>query len=231
MRCLIIVGVLIFLVAAAAVGAENLVMNPSAEESAGNGIPKGWGRYVAAGGVRVAATADEKHSGESAACLELDKWDTPKDAQDAPENHSVSGAIILAENDGYRVDGALPCMPGARYAFSFWYKGTIPAAKVTVSGWPSEKADRDQRIAVPVSGKPLRPMAAVCRQLPHPGGRRTVRCVDPGLGPRGQGIAQRQSWSSLGPGVPLPFGANPVRYRQTWLAIRPSSRRPRILRP
>ncbi|NLF69529.1 MAG: hypothetical protein GX575_10805 [Candidatus Anammoximicrobium sp.] len=111
MRCLIIVGVLIFLVAAAAVGAENLVMNPSAEESAGNGIPKGWGRYVAAGGVRVAATADEKHSGESAACLELDKWDTPKDAQDAPENHSVSGAIILAENDGYRVDGALPCMP------------------------------------------------------------------------------------------------------------------------
>lgn len=157
MRCLVIVGMLIFLVAATAVGAENLMTNPSAEESADNGMPKGWGRYVGAGGVRVAATTDEKHSGESAACLELDKWYTPKDTQDAPENHSVSGAIILAENDGYRVDGALSCIPGARYAFSFWYKGTIPVAKVTVSGWPSEKADRDQRITVPVSAKPLRP--------------------------------------------------------------------------
>jgi len=111
MRCLIVVGMLVFLVAATAVGAENLVMNPSGEESADIGTPKGWGRYVGAGDVRVVATTDEKHSGESAACLELDKWDTPKDAQDAPENHSVSGAIILAENDGYRVDGALPCMP------------------------------------------------------------------------------------------------------------------------
>ncbi len=157
MRCLVIVRMLIFLVAATAVGAENLMTNPSAEESADNGMPKGWGRYVGAGGVRVAATTGEKHSGESAACLELDKWYTPKDAQDAPENHSVSGAIVLAENDGYRVDGAFSCIPGARYAFSFWYKGTIPAAKVTVSGWPSGKADRDQRITVPVSAKPLRP--------------------------------------------------------------------------
>ncbi len=38
MRCLVIVGMLIFLVAATAVGAENLMTNPSAEESADNGM-------------------------------------------------------------------------------------------------------------------------------------------------------------------------------------------------
>ena len=134
MRCLAMVGTLILLVTSAAVGAENLVPNPSAEEAAADGMPKGWGKYVGAGGVRLAVTTDETHSGKSAAYLELEKWHTPKDAQDSPENRSVSGAMILAENDGYRIKGALSCMPGARYAFSFWYKGTVPAAKVTVTG-------------------------------------------------------------------------------------------------
>lgn len=70
----------------------NLVTNPSAEETAANGLPKG-----------------------------------------------------------------VSCLPGARYAFSFWYKGTVPAAKVTVTGWPSETADHHQRITVPVDAQPLRP--------------------------------------------------------------------------
>ena len=157
MRCLAMVGTLILLLTSAAVGAENLVPNPSAEEAAADGMPKGWGKYVGAGGVRLAVTTDEKHSGKSAAYLELEKWHTPKDAQDSPENRSVSGAMILAENDGYRVQGALSCKPGARYAFSFWYKGTVPAAKVTVTGWPSEKAESGQRITIPVGAKPLRP--------------------------------------------------------------------------
>ena len=133
MRCLVMVGTLILLVTATAVGAEKLVTTPSAEEVAANGMPKGWGRYVGAGGVRLAVTTDEKHSGKSAACLELDKWHTPKAVHDSPENHSVNGAVILADNDGYRVNGALPCTPGARYAFSFWYKGTVPSAKVTIT--------------------------------------------------------------------------------------------------
>lgn len=167
MECLTLVGTLVFLVASAVMvsavtasavmGAENLVENPSAEDVADSGMPRGWGRYVGAGGVRVTATSDEQRSGQSAACLELDKWYTPKDAPDTPENHSVSGAIILAENNGYRGDGALSGVPGTRYAFSFWYKGTIPAAKVIVNGWPADTADHDQRISVPVSATPLRP--------------------------------------------------------------------------
>ena len=100
MRCLAMVGTLILLLTSAAVGAENLVTNPSAEEAAANGMPKGWGKYVGAGGVRLAVTTDENYSGESAACLELDKWHTPRDVPDAPENRSISGATILAENDG-----------------------------------------------------------------------------------------------------------------------------------
>ena len=131
--------------------------NPSAEEAAASGAPKGWGRYVGAGGVRLAQATDEQHSGESAACLELNRWYTPPDKQDSPENRSASGALILAENDGYRAGGALPCVAGARYAFSFWYKGTIPSAKVIATGWPSQDAGSEERITIPVRAAALRP--------------------------------------------------------------------------
>lgn len=61
MRCLLLIGALLFLATPSALGAENLVENPSAEEAAASGAPKGWGRYVGAGGVRLAVTTDEKH--------------------------------------------------------------------------------------------------------------------------------------------------------------------------
>jgi hypothetical protein len=38
------VGTLILLLTSAAVGAENLVPNPSAEEAAADGMPTGWGK-------------------------------------------------------------------------------------------------------------------------------------------------------------------------------------------
>lgn len=157
MRCLLMIGALFFLVTPSVLGAENLVENPSAEEAAASGAPKGWGRYVGAGGARLAVTAEEKHSGESAACLELNKWYTPPDKQDAPENRSASAALILAENDGYRAGGALPCVAGARYAFSFWHKGTIPSAKVIATGWPSPNAGSEERVTIPVRATALRP--------------------------------------------------------------------------
>ncbi len=157
MRYLVIVGTLTCVVSSSLVRAENLVTNPSAEESATSGMPKGWGVYVGAGGVRLTVTADEKHTGKSAACLELNKWHTPKDAKDTPENHSASGAIVLAENDGYRASGAMPCRPGTNYAFSFWYKGTVPDAHVGVTGWPSAEAEHERRVSVPVTARPLQP--------------------------------------------------------------------------
>ncbi len=151
------IAALILIAIPSAVVAENLVKNPSAEEAAANGMPKGWGLYVGAGGLRLTVTADEKHSGKSAACLELHKWYTPKDAKDTSANHSVSGAIVLAENSGYRAQGAIPCRPGTNYVFSFWYKGTVPAAHIGASGWPSAAADHDRRVSVPVTARPLQP--------------------------------------------------------------------------
>lgn len=156
-RLAILGNLILSIVAAAAVGAENLVRNPSAEEAAENGTPKGWGLYVGAGGVRLAATADEKHSGKSAVCLELDKWHIPKDAKDAPENRSANGAIVLAENNGYLARGAMPCKPGTDYAYSFWYKGSLSTARVSVTGWPSAETERDRKVAVPVAARPLKP--------------------------------------------------------------------------
>ena len=64
---------------------------------------------------------------------------------------------MLAENNGYRAQGALPCEPGTNYVFSFWYKGTLPAAHVGVTGWPSAEAEHDRRISVPVTVRPLQP--------------------------------------------------------------------------
>ena len=154
MRCLAMVGTLILLVTSAAVGAENLVANPSAEEAAANGMPKGWGKYVGAGGVRLAVTTDEKHSGKSAASLELDKWHTPKDAQDSPENRSVSGAMILAENNGYRVRAPCHASPARGTPFPSGIKGRSPRPS-NVTGWPSEKAES-------ASGSPSRSARSPC---------------------------------------------------------------------
>lgn len=157
MRSIVIIAMLSSVLTSSLFGAENLVSNPSAEELTENGKPAGWGLYVGAGDVRLSAAADEAHSGKSAACLELNRWYTPKDAKDIPENHSVSGAIVLAENNGYRAHGSMPCKPGTNYTFSFWYKGSVPSARVGVTCWPSDTVDHSERITVPVSTKPLRP--------------------------------------------------------------------------
>ncbi len=142
--------------AARAAIAGSLVANPSAEEATDRGTPAGWGIYLGAGTATLTRATDEKHTGQASACLELSGWHVPKDAKDAPENRSASAAIILAANDGYRAKGALPGTPGTTYAFSFWYKGDVPAT-VGVTGWPSADADHTARIRLTVAGGAMRP--------------------------------------------------------------------------
>ena len=62
---------------------ENMVANPSAERAAENRMPQGWGLYVGAGSVKLTVTTEEKHSGQSSACLELTGWYVPKGVKDA----------------------------------------------------------------------------------------------------------------------------------------------------
>jgi uncharacterized lipoprotein YddW (UPF0748 family) len=146
-----------FLLFPAAAGADNIAANPSAEQVAADGTPVGWGMYVGAGRMKLTAAADQKRSGQRSACLDLMGWYTPPGAADVPAQHSVSGAIVLAPNSGYGAGGALACRPGDSYAFSFWYKGTVPSASVSATGWPSAKADDTQRIGIPVSGAAIVP--------------------------------------------------------------------------
>jgi hypothetical protein len=128
--------------------AENLVANPSAEHVTTDGLPEGWGLYLGAGAMKLSSASDEKHAGERAACLELTDWHTPKDAADAAAQRSVSGAIILAPNNGYSAQGAIACTPGTNYAFSFWYKGDVGNARQDQGRWLEYPADLD-RIALP----------------------------------------------------------------------------------
>ena len=137
--------------------ADNLVSNGSAEQVAANGAPEGWGLYVGAGKMTFTASLEEKRTGERAACLELAAWHTPKDAADAEANRSVSGAILLAPNNGYSAVGALECVPGTTYVYSFWFKGSVPSASVSVTDWPSAEADHTQRVHHAVTGGTLRP--------------------------------------------------------------------------
>ena len=137
--------------------AENIVANPSAEQVAADGTPVAWGMYVGAGRIKLSAAADQKRSGQRSACLDLMGWYTPPGAADVPAQHSVSGAIVLAPNNGYGAGGALPCHPGDSYAFSFWYKGIVPSAAIGATGWPSAKADDTRRIGIAVSGAAIVP--------------------------------------------------------------------------
>lgn len=138
-------------------GADNLVANPSAERVAAGGAPEGWGLYVGSGGVKLTATTEAKHSGERSACLELTGWLAPKGPAGAAADGTASGAILLAPNNGYSAKGSLPCSPGTKYVFSFWYMGSVPSASVDVTGWPSADGDHTQRIAHPVTGGVMRP--------------------------------------------------------------------------
>ncbi len=142
-----------------AVRADNLAANPSAEQVAGDGTPQGWGMYVGAGQMKLTSAADQKHSGQRSACLELTGWYTPPGAANSAANHSIGGAMVLAPNSGYGAKGALPCRAGTAYAFSFWYKGDIRSATVSAIGWPSAVASDAQRIWLPVSQASMSPDA------------------------------------------------------------------------
>lgn len=154
---LAVATVLLGIAALASTAAENLVANPSAEQVSIEGQPEGWGLYVGAGQMKLSSTVEDKHSGQRAACLELTDWHTPKDSPDAAALRSVSGAVILAPNNGYGSQGAIACTPGTRYAFSFWYKGDVASASVSVTGWPSPDSDHTQRFHHAVTGGSLRP--------------------------------------------------------------------------
>lgn len=149
LACLSLIG--------SAAAADNRLLNPSAEEAGQAGAPKGWGLYVGAGKMKLSLAAEEKRSGRASACLDLTGWYTPKDAKDTPENHSLSGAIVVPGGNGYSPVDALECAPGDCFAFSFWYKGTVKSAYVSAVGWPNTKAGHADRIHHAVSGGPMRP--------------------------------------------------------------------------
>lgn len=136
----------------AAAYADNLMTNPSAEQAAADGSPAGWSWYQGSGKAKLSTSTAESRSGKSSACLELSQWYVPKGTEDARENHSISVAMVLADNQGYTAAGAIPCQGDTLYTFSFWYKGDVKSAKVSATGWPSPQAGSDDRSAIVVSG-------------------------------------------------------------------------------
>ncbi len=148
----LLLPVICAMLVATAAGAENLMTNPSAEQAAENGMPAGWCWYQGSGQAKLKVSTAENHSGKSSACLELSQWHTPKDAADTVENHSISVSLVLADSHGYSAERAIPCRGDTTYVFSFWYKGDVKAATVSVTGWPSPDAGSDARIFPAVSG-------------------------------------------------------------------------------
>ena len=140
-----------------ALNADNVAPNPTAEHVATDGTPLDWGLYVGAGQMKLTSATDQKHSGQRSVCLELTGWYTPQGAAKGAIPRSISGAIVLAPNNGYAAAGAIPCSPGASYAFSFWYQGNVPAATVGATGWPSAEASDKERIGIAVSGGSMSP--------------------------------------------------------------------------
>jgi hypothetical protein len=140
-----------------AVAADNVVKNPSAEEVAPDGLPTGWGLYTGAGRLRLSSSQTEKHSGRQSACLEMLEWHAPKDGKADAKGRHISGGIVLAPNNRYSAQGAIPCAPGSNYTFSFWYKGDVASATVGATGWPSADAGDKKRIEINVAGGTLLP--------------------------------------------------------------------------
>lgn len=150
----------VLLLAAVGTGAgaaENVMLNPSAEEVTDTGGLPGWGLYLGAGGATLERSAECAHEGSYSACLELMKWWTPPGQEDTPANHSINVGIMLGESDGYRPGKTMACQPGVTYAFSFWYRGEVSPVRLSVVGWPSEEADSRQRLYATVLGGSIDP--------------------------------------------------------------------------
>ncbi|MCD6361409.1 MAG: family 10 glycosylhydrolase [Armatimonadetes bacterium] len=137
--------------------AENLMVNPSAEEVTDAGHLPGWGLYIGAGRATLTQSADYAHEGKASACLELTRWYTPPDEEDVPANHSISVAAMLGESNGYKPLNTMTCEPGTTYVFTFWYRGDVSNAKVSVTGWPADDADHTRRIHPQVAGGAMAP--------------------------------------------------------------------------
>ena len=134
----------------AAVCAQNVAANPSAEKVAADGTPLGWGMYVGAGRMKLTAAADEKHSGQRSACLELTDWYTPPGAANVPAQRSISGAIVLAHQRRLRGRGRnpLPAGPVLRLLILVQRHGPFGSRerdRLAVGQGRRQRADRDSR--------------------------------------------------------------------------------------
>lgn len=127
-----VLGMVLAVTSTAGVLAQNMVVNPSAEEVGLDGQPAGWGLHVGCGNAKLTVSRDERRSGEASACLELTEWDEQGAGENAKGPTWVNASIMLAEHAAYTALDALPCEPGVTYAFSFWYKGTVKSAVVQV---------------------------------------------------------------------------------------------------
>ena len=103
--------------------------------------------------------------------------------------------MMLAPNNGYQAGGAIPCSPGATYAFSFWYKGDVPKASVSATGWPSADAGRWQAHSAFRLGRgnvARRRVAEMQRTLSHSRRRAAVCLGDPRIGRQSEGFCARE---------------------------------------
>ncbi|MCX6917275.1 MAG: family 10 glycosylhydrolase, partial [Verrucomicrobia bacterium] len=139
---------------AAAAGAQNLVLNPSAEYvDDGTGMPTNWQVYAGTGGATLRSSIAEYHSGARSAYLTNTSWDG------SPGAESADNGIVLCNSDFYGAGGSTACTPDTTYAFMFWYKGHFQAASVVACGWTGIAAGSSGRtpFAVTLTGNAMAP--------------------------------------------------------------------------
>ncbi len=116
--------------------------------------PAGWGRYSGAGALQFQVSTENPHAGKR--CIRAAIASYYQGFPDRPD--TIGAALVLAESGGYSGPNALPAAPGV-YRLSFWLRGDVPEATVSVTGWKDKEATPAARVDVPVDGATLRPAA------------------------------------------------------------------------
>jgi len=131
--------VLCVLLSSGTEAAENIMLNPGAEEvipgeqSVSHGgrtttteyVPKDWGLYNSCGYCTWGSTEEEAHSGKRSAFLSFSEVKAKKTHCD----------LCLGANTNNRiVESAMRCKPDTTYYISFWMKGDLPRIIVFAYG-------------------------------------------------------------------------------------------------
>lgn len=105
-------------------------MQFDAEEVTGD-RPAGFGMYVGAGKMSLAASAEKPHGGKLAARLTLEDWHR---AEGKPDQ--ISGSLLVGGSNGYQPAGALPAPDESiALAYEIWARGNVGSVNLRAWCW------------------------------------------------------------------------------------------------